>query len=100
MKSFKAEIWAQGPNDAWTAITLPFDVEKAFASKGRVSVKATLESQTFHTSIFPNGDGTHHMMVNKAMKAAAGAGPATPSPSRSKPTRARSQRSRHRSRLR
>jgi hypothetical protein len=73
MKTFKAKVWAQGPNDAWAAITIPFDVEKAFGSKGRVSVKATLGGQTFHTSIFPNGDGTHHMMFNKAMKAAAGA---------------------------
>ena len=75
MKSFKAKIWAQGPNDAWAAITIPFDVEKAFGSKGRVSVKATLGAKTFHTSIFPNGDGTHHMMFNKAMKDAAGAEP-------------------------
>ncbi len=73
MKSFRAKIWSQGPNDAWSAITVPFDVEKEFGSKGRVSVKATLGKETFHTSIFPNGDGTHHMMFNKAMKKAADA---------------------------
>ena len=75
MKSFKAKVWAQGPNDAWAAITIPFDVEKEFGTKGRVSVKATIGKESFHTSIFPSGDGSHHMMFNKAMKAAAKAEP-------------------------
>lgn len=75
MKTFKTKVWAQGPNDAWAAITIPFDVEKEFGSKGRVSVKATLGAKTFHTSIFPSGDGSHHMMFNKAMKDAAKAEP-------------------------
>lgn len=75
MKSFKARIWAQGPNDAWAAITIPFDVEKEFGTKGRVSVKAVIGKDSFHTSIFPSGDGSHHMMFNKAMKAAAKAEP-------------------------
>jgi hypothetical protein len=75
MKSFKAAVKAMGPKGAWASITIPFDVEKEYGSKGRVSVKATLGGATFHTSIFPNGDGTHHMMFNKAMKAAAKAEP-------------------------
>lgn len=73
MKTFKAKIWAQGPNDAWQALTIPFDVEKEYGSKGRVSVKAAIGKEIFHTSIFPNGDGTHHLMFNKAMQKAAGA---------------------------
>jgi len=75
MTSFKAKVQAKGPNNAWSFLDLPFDVEKAFGTKGRVSVKASLGGKTFHTSIFPNGDGTHHMMVNKAMKDAAKVGP-------------------------
>jgi len=73
MKIFKTKIWAQGPNDAWHAVDIPFDVEKAFGSKGRVSVKATIGKEAFHTSIFPTGDGGHHMMFNKAMQKAANA---------------------------
>ncbi|HEX4296322.1 MAG TPA: YdeI/OmpD-associated family protein [Rhizomicrobium sp.] len=73
MKSFRAKIWSKGPKDAWSGIDIPFDVEKEFGAKGRVSVKATLGKEIFHTSIFPNGDGTHHMMFNKAMKKAASA---------------------------
>lgn len=53
---------------------IPFDSAAAFGSKGRVSVVITFGGKEFRTSIFPAGDGTHHMMVNKAMQAAAGAG--------------------------
>ncbi|MBV9990425.1 MAG: DUF1905 domain-containing protein [Alphaproteobacteria bacterium] len=73
MKTFKATIWAQGPGDAWLALDIPFDVEKVFGSRGRVSVKVVLSGETFHTSIFPTGNGGHHMMFNKAMQKASGA---------------------------
>jgi bacteriocin resistance YdeI/OmpD-like protein/uncharacterized protein DUF1905 len=74
MKRFTAKILGLGPGEAWSRVHLPFDVEREYGTKGRVSVKATLGGETFHTSIFPNGDGTHHMMFNKAMQKASGAG--------------------------
>ena len=72
-KTFKAKIVGQGPGGAWTRIDLPFDVAKAWGSRGRVSVKGTINGFAFRSSIFPSGRGTHHMMVNKGMKEAAGA---------------------------
>jgi Bacteriocin-protection, YdeI or OmpD-Associated/Domain of unknown function (DUF1905) len=74
MKSFKARIDGIGPGEAWSRIRLPFDAEKEYGTRGRVSVKVTLGKDTFHTSIFPNGDGSHHLMFNKAMQKASGAG--------------------------
>lgn len=74
MKNFRAKIAGLGPGGAWSRIMLPFDVEKVFGAKGRVSVKIALGQEVFHTSIFPNGDGTHHLMFNKAMQKASGAG--------------------------
>jgi hypothetical protein len=56
-------------------LRIPFDVEKAFGSRARVSVKGMINGFAFRTSIFPGGDGTHHMMVNRAMQAGAKAGP-------------------------
>jgi len=56
-------------------MAIPFDVEKAYGARGRVSVKMTFGAEVFRTSIFPSGDGTHHMMVNRAMREAAGAEP-------------------------
>jgi hypothetical protein len=75
MKTFRTRVWAKGPKNAWQGVEIPFDVERQFGAKGRVSVKAAIGKETFHTSIFPNGDGTHHMMFNKAMQKAAGAKP-------------------------
>ena len=74
-KKFKAALVSIGPGDAWCRIHLPFDVEKTFGSKGRVSVRGTIGGVEFRSSIFPNGDGTHHMMVNKAMRDGAGVKP-------------------------
>ena len=74
-KKFKAKLDTKGPGGAWVSLEIPFDVEKEFGSKARVSVKGTINKFPFRTSIFPNGDGTHHVMVNKAMRDGAGAKP-------------------------
>jgi len=70
-KTFTAQLIALDPRRAWTKVDLTFDASRAFGSRGWVSVKGTINGFAFRTSNFPNGDGTHHMMVNKAMKEAA-----------------------------
>jgi Bacteriocin-protection, YdeI or OmpD-Associated/Domain of unknown function (DUF1905) len=72
---FEARLEAGGEGGAWTLLTVPFSVEEAFGSRGRVSVKGTLNGFAYQTSLFPNGDGTHHMLVNRAMQKGANAGP-------------------------
>jgi hypothetical protein len=74
-KTFNAELESVGPTGAWTRLILPFNVEKEFGSRGRVPVKGTINGFAFRTSIFPNGDSTHHMMVNKVMQQGANAKP-------------------------
>jgi hypothetical protein len=74
-RKFNAKLEATGEGGAWVRLQVPFKVEKAFGARGRVSVIATLNGKSFATSIFPNGDGTHHMLVNKAMQREAGVGP-------------------------
>jgi Domain of unknown function (DUF1905)/Bacteriocin-protection, YdeI or OmpD-Associated len=73
---FTATIESIGPGGAWTRIALPFDVPKVFGSKGRTSVRGTINGHAFRSSIFPDGDGSFHMMMNKALlsgaKASAG----------------------------
>jgi hypothetical protein len=77
-QTFKAKLEAGGQGGAWVRLQVPFNVEKVFGQRGRVSVIATLNGKSFATSIFPNGDGTHHMLVNKTMQreASVGAGDA------------------------
>ncbi|HEV2704465.1 MAG TPA: YdeI/OmpD-associated family protein [Pyrinomonadaceae bacterium] len=55
-----------------TAIRIPFDVQKTFGTRARVPVRGTINGFAFRSSIFPAGDGTHYMVVNKEVRAGAG----------------------------
>ena len=70
-KKFTARLESIGPGGSWTRMQIPFDAAAAFGSRGRVAVCGTLNGFAFRTSILPNGDGTHHMMLNKALLAGA-----------------------------
>jgi hypothetical protein len=72
---FTATIRTQGPGGAWSFIDIPFSVEAAFGSRAATKVKGTLNGAPFRSSLFPNGDGSHHLMMNKPLLAAAQAGP-------------------------
>jgi hypothetical protein len=73
-KKFKTKIISIGPTGAWSCLEIPFDVEKEWGSRARVSVSGTINGFAFRTSIFPDGEGGHTMMVNKAMKEGGKAG--------------------------
>jgi hypothetical protein len=68
---FEVKVQGEGPNGAWARIHLPIDVPRVFGTKSRLSVRGTVNGFPFRSSIFPNGDGTFHMMFNKAMQAGA-----------------------------
>jgi hypothetical protein len=74
MKKFNAKLTSRGPGGAWTFLEIPFSVEKAFGSKARVAVSGTINGFPFRNSLMPQGDGTHSMMVSKALQAGAKAG--------------------------
>jgi hypothetical protein len=71
MKKFKAKLTARGPGGAWTFLEIPFDVERAFGSKARVSVVGTINGFAFRNSLLPQGDGSHAMAVSKLLQAGA-----------------------------
>lgn len=52
--------------------TVPFDVEKAFGSRARVAVRGTVNGFPFRSSVFPQGDGTHYMVLNRETREGAG----------------------------
>ena len=68
---FTGKVESIGPGGSWTRMEVPFDAAAAFGAKARVAVRGTLNGFPFRTSILPNGDGTHHMMLNKALLAGA-----------------------------
>ena len=57
----------------WIYLDLPFDVTLLYGVKGQVKVKGTLNRQPFRGSAMPHGDGTHYVVINKALRDAAGA---------------------------
>jgi hypothetical protein len=65
---FEALLEANGEGGAWPLIYIPVDCIAALGAKGRLCVKGTLNGFPYQSSIFPNGDGTHHLMVNKQMR--------------------------------
>ncbi len=73
MKTFKTRLTARGPGGAWTFLEIPFSVEKEFGTKARVAVTGTMNGFAFQNSLMPNGDGTHAMMVSKALQDGANA---------------------------
>jgi hypothetical protein len=49
-------------------LTVPFDVQKVFGTRARVPVRCTINGFAFRSSIFPVGDGTHYMVVNREVR--------------------------------
>jgi hypothetical protein len=74
-KTFNAKVKSIGPSGAWSEMQIPFNVEKEWGTRARVSVRGTIGGFAFRSSIFPDGKGGHTMMVNKAMKENGGAIP-------------------------
>jgi hypothetical protein len=68
-QTFQATLTARGPKGAWTHLSVPFNVEAAFGGRGMVKVAGTINGFGFRTSLMPNGDGTHHLVVTKEMMA-------------------------------
>jgi len=67
-QKFETKLIGRGPGNAWTFLPIPFDVQKAFGSKARVSVIGTINGFPFRNSLMPEGDGTHSMMINKELQ--------------------------------
>ena len=74
-QKFQGRLERMAPGGAWTCIRIPFSAEEVFGSKARVPVKGTINGFAFRSSIFPTGDGTHFMMVNKGMQQGASVKP-------------------------
>jgi hypothetical protein len=70
-QTFETRLIATGPGGAWTYISIPFDVLQVFGTKARVPVAGTINGFAFRSSLMPEGDGTHRMMVGKELKAGA-----------------------------
>ena len=53
-------------------ISIPFDVEQTFGTRGRVPVRGTLNGAPFRSSLFRMGGDCHFMVVNRKLREASG----------------------------
>lgn len=71
-RQFQAELLRPDAAGTWTYFIVPFNVEEAYGSKAQVKVKGTVNGVPYRSSVMPNGDGTHSMVVNGTIREAAG----------------------------
>ncbi len=70
-KEFKARLEGAGPGGAWTVLKIPSAVRGGASGRDRIAVRGTLNGFAFRGPIFPTGDGTHILMVDRALQAGA-----------------------------
>ena len=70
---FKAKIEAGDGGGAY--VLFPYDTEKEFATKGKVSVKATFDGVPYLGSLIKYGNPLHMLGVLKAIREQIGKGP-------------------------
>jgi len=71
---FEGELWASMEGKGWTFVALPNAASAALPSRGRVPVRGTVNGFAFRSSVFPDGQGSHQMMVNGDMRKGGGVG--------------------------
>ena len=71
VKRFRALIEREEGSEV-CAITVPFDAEQTFGTRGRVPVRGTLNGAPFRGSLFRMGGDCHFMVVNRKLREAAG----------------------------
>ena len=69
-KKFRATLERLRPNLGWIIVRLPFDVKKTWGA-GRLKVYGEVNGVKFRTSLFPQRDGGHFILVNNKIQKAA-----------------------------
>ena len=59
----------------WVMVRLPFNTAKVWGKRGQLKVKGEINGFAFRTSLFPDGNGGHRLLVNKLMQRGAKAAP-------------------------
>lgn len=68
----KVTLQPAGPKGGSALVQLPAEVSRVLGRKGRAPVRCRFDSVEFRSSIFPNGDGTHYLVLNQQVRNTAG----------------------------
>jgi uncharacterized protein YdeI (YjbR/CyaY-like superfamily) len=74
-RTFNAALERSQSRLQWVIARIPFDVAELWGKRGSIRVMGYINGFPFRTSLFPTGDGSHVLLVNKKMQAGAKAGP-------------------------
>jgi uncharacterized protein YdeI (YjbR/CyaY-like superfamily) len=67
-RKFEAVLERSGDRLNWTIVRIPFDAAKLWGKRGQIRVKGEINGSPFASTLFPTGQGTHILMVNKKMQ--------------------------------
>lgn len=68
-KTFDAVPERSGDSLNWVIIRIPFDAAKLWGKRGQLRVIGDINGFPFQSTLFPTGQGTHFLIVNKKMQA-------------------------------
>ena len=74
-RSFQATLERIDSPLKWVMVCVPFNASKVWGRRGQLKVKGEINSFAFRTSLFPDGNGGHRLLVNKQMQRAAKTAP-------------------------
>jgi uncharacterized protein YdeI (YjbR/CyaY-like superfamily) len=71
VKPFSATLERGNPSLGWVIARIPAEATKGKISGSRPRVKGKINGFSFQTSLFPDGNGSYYVLVNKKMQAGA-----------------------------
>lgn len=74
-KDFSVKLEPSGNSLNWVIVHIPFDSPRLWGKRGTLRVKGNINGFEFRTSLFPDGQGGHIMVINKEMQKGGRVGP-------------------------
>jgi hypothetical protein len=66
-KTFEAVLERNADRLRWVIARIPFDAAKIWGKRGQLKVQGEINGFPFSTTLFPDGQGRHFLIVNKKM---------------------------------
>jgi hypothetical protein len=67
VKTFDAVLERTPDRLRWVVARLPIDAAKTWGKRGQLRIKGEINGFAFSSTLFPAGDGTHFLIVNKKL---------------------------------
>jgi hypothetical protein len=75
VRAFQATLERTDSMLKWVMARIPFDATKVWGKRGQLPVKGGINGFAFRSSLFPDGNGGHRLLVTRQMQRGAKAAP-------------------------